>query len=124
MRFLKSIVLAMALLGVIGCGGSNETTTKVVVPPALELLKSELNKIASKGEPVGSGRILLQQYLDKITAEDASKAKALTPLLETLMTLKDPAKIKAKAGNSSRLIRHGSTPAPSLLGWTIPGLSF
>ena len=104
MRFLKPIILVLALLGVTGCGGSNGTSTKVVVPPTVELLKSALNNVASKGEPVGSGGILLQQYVDKIAADDAAKAKALTPLLDTLMTLKAPAKIKAKANEMLKLL--------------------
>jgi len=104
MRFLKPIVLGMALLGVVGCGGTNETSTKVVVPPPIELLKSALTDIAAKGKPVGSGGILLQQYVDKIAADDAAKAKALTPQVDTLMSLKDPAKIKAKANEMLKLL--------------------
>ena len=104
MRFLKPIVLGMVLLGVAGCGGNNETTTKVIVPPTVELLKSALNELASKGEPVGSGGLLLQQYVDKIATEDAAKAKALSPMVDSLMTLKDPAKIKAKANEMLKLL--------------------
>ena len=104
MRFLKLIALGIALLGVCGCGGSNETSTKVVVPPATELLKSALNDLVSKGEPLGSGGALLQQYVDKIATEDAVKAKALSPLVDSIMTLKDPAKIKAKADEMLKLL--------------------
>jgi len=104
MRFLKPIVLGMALLGVSGCGGTDETSTKVAVPPAIELLKSALNDLASKGEPVGSGGLLLQQYVDKIATEDAAKAKSLSPMVDTLMTLKDPAKIKATANEMLKLL--------------------
>ena len=104
MRFLKPIVLGMILLGVCGCGGTDETSTKVVVPPAVELLKSALNDIASKGEPVGSGGFALEQYVDKIGTEDAAKAKALSPLVDTLMNLKDPAKIKATANEMLKLL--------------------
>ena len=104
MRFLKPIVLGMAILGATGCGGTNETSTKVVVPPAVELLKSALNYVASKGEPVGSGGFALQQHVDKIGTEDAAKAKALSPLVDDLMILKDPAKIKAKANEMLKLL--------------------
>jgi len=104
MRFLKPIVIGLALLGATGCGGTDETSTKVVVPPTVELLRSALNDLASKGEPVGSGGLLLQQYVDKIGVDDAAKAKALSPLVDTLMTLKDPAKIKAKADEMLKLL--------------------
>jgi len=104
MQFLKPIVIGLALLLATGCGGTNETSTKVVVPPAVELLKSALNDLASKGEPVGSGGMLLQQYVDKIGIEDAAKAKALSPLVDSIMSLKDPAKIKAKANEMLKLL--------------------
>ena len=104
MRFLNAIVLGMLLIGITGCGGNNETSTKVVVPPATELLKSALNELASKGEPVGSGGILLQQYVDRIGDGDAAKAKTLSPMVDAMMTLKDPVKIKAKANEMLKLL--------------------
>ncbi len=104
MRILKPIVLGMILLSVYGCGGNSEVSTKVVVPPAVEMLKSALTELAAKGEPVGSGGMLLQQYVDKIGTEDAAKAKALSPMVDSIMTLKDPAKIKAKANEMLKLL--------------------
>jgi len=48
--------------------------------------------------------MLLQQYVDKIGIEDAAKAKALSPLVDSIMSLKDPAKIKAKANEMLKLL--------------------
>lgn len=104
MQFLKPVVLGVLLICVTGCGGTNEISTKVVVPPATELLKSALNELASKGEPVGSGGVLLQQYVDRIGDTDAAKAKALSPMVDAMMSLNDPAKIKAKANEMLKML--------------------
>ena len=103
MRFLKQIVFGMLLIVELGCG-NNEVSTKITVPSDTELLKSALNKLASKGEPVGSGGVLLQQYVDKIGDGDAAKAKALSPMVDAMMTLKDPVKIKAKANEMLKML--------------------
>lgn len=103
MRFLKSGVLCMLLAIATGCG-NNEVSMKITVPPASELLKAALSDVAAKGEPVGSRGVLLQQYVEQLSKVDDAKAKALSPMVDAIMALKAPAKIKAKANEMLKLL--------------------
>ena len=100
MRFVRVMLLVVLITG---CG-SNEVSVKINAPPPAELLKNAVSDIAAKGEPVGSAAISLQQHVIKIGKSDPTKANALAPLVESLLTLKGAAKIKAKANEILKML--------------------
>lgn len=106
MHVFKILSLGLVLLSIVGCsGGSNETSIKVApAPPALELLKTTVTELEASGKSLGSGGGLLQQYVETIGKDDPAKAKALSPLVDSLVPLTDPAKIKAKATEILKLL--------------------
>lgn len=97
---LRSVFgLMILLIAFAGCGGSNEETVIKVAPPppAEELLKTALTDLAKTGTPVGSGGMTLQQHVDQIGKADPDKAATLSKGVDSLMSMTDPAKVKAKA---------------------------
>ena len=106
MHVFRILALGLMLVSIVGCGGgSSEVSVKVAPsPPANELLKTALEELAAKGQPVGSGGMLLQQYVETIGKDDPAKAKALQPHVDSLMSINEPAKVKAKANEMLKLL--------------------
>ncbi len=100
MKFALGLILAVTAFQFTGCvGASTENSIKVVddAPKGAEGLKKFLTDLSVSGTPVGSGGMVMQSFVDQMGATEADKAKALQPHVDNMMSLNDPAKVKAKA---------------------------
>lgn len=94
-KILGALLLASVLSG---CGtGPAENPVDVTPPSATEMLRTTLNELAASGQPMGSGGQTLGQYIEEIMKSDPAKGQKLQEGLDSLMTLQQPAQIKAKA---------------------------
>ena len=100
MKFALGLILSVAVLQFAGCvGASTENAVKVVdvAPKGAEGLKNFLTELTVSGTPVGSGGMVMQGFVDQMAGTDDAKAKALQPHVDSMMSISDPAKVKAKA---------------------------
>ncbi len=93
-RFLSLLLLGFCL---VGCGGPNDTPIEVTPPAATEELKAMLTDLASSGEPVGSGGMVISERIEEIRKTDPAKADALQKSADNLMGASDPSKVKSLA---------------------------
>lgn len=94
MRFgsiIGSLCIAVALLG---CG---EDTVEVEPPPPNTAAKTQLEHMAETGEPMGSGGMEIQMAIEKIKETDPAKADKLQGQFDSLVSERNPGKIKATA---------------------------
>jgi len=100
MKFVFGLILSVSVLQFAGCGGASTENASVVTdvaPTGVEGLKKFLTDLAASGTPVGSGGMVMQTYVDQMKDTDAAKAKSLQPLVDSMMSMNESAKIKAKA---------------------------
>lgn len=81
----------------VGCGGTQGERISVPTTPLEEQVKSILKSCAETGQPIGSGSMIFSEYLVKLEASDAAKAKALQPEFDAFSGASNPADVKAKA---------------------------
>ena len=89
----------MCLLGLclVGCGGVDDTPIEVTPPAATEELKTILTDLASSGQSLGSGGMVISERIEEIRKTDPAKADKLQASADNLMGASDPAKIKSLA---------------------------
>lgn len=100
MKSILCLVLGFVTISLVGCGPKTEETSVRVTgtaPKGAEGLKIFLEDLAAKGNPVGSGGMVMQQYVDEIKKTDPAKAEALQKGVDGMVSLTDPNKVKAKA---------------------------
>jgi len=96
MSFLRLLVLLAVVAVVVGCGPSAESVTPPPERSPAETVKAVLEQAAETGQG-GSALGEMMDALEKMKATDAEKAGALEEDANALMSMSDPAEIKAKA---------------------------
>ena len=91
------MVLSTVLLTAVsaGCGGEGVETVEAPSPTANA--KATLEGLAESGQPLGSGGQVIQDAINAIRETDAAKADDLQKDYDKLITLRNPAQIKATA---------------------------
>jgi len=89
------IVGTLSLLAAVGCGdkGVPVDTSQVKAPTGVQMLEDA----ASTGQPVGSGGQEIQNEINRIKEKDPAKAARLQKQFDKLITLQNPAQVKAAA---------------------------
>ena len=89
----------VTLLGfcLVGCGGPDDTPVQVTPPSATEELKTILTDLASSGQSLGSGGMIISERIEEIRKTEPAKADALQKSADNLMGASDPAKVKSLA---------------------------
>lgn len=95
-RVLFAIVIASSAF-LVGCGATQGEKIAATPSPIAEQIKSMLKTASEDGKPLGSGGMLSMEYLAQLEKTDAAKAKELQADFDALMSMGNPAEIKAKA---------------------------
>lgn len=96
MSFLRLLVLLAAVAVVVGCGPGVESVSPPPERSPEQIVKSALEHAAETGQ-AGSELGEMMAALGEMQATDAEKASALQEDAQALMSMSDPAAIKAKA---------------------------
>jgi hypothetical protein len=96
MRFMIGLLALTLTFGVVGCGGPSNEFVEQVNFDVNEAIKSDLEGVVKAGR-LGSGYGHLKSCVPALTKIDAAKGEAVGKAIEELATIKDSAKLKAKA---------------------------
>lgn len=97
MPILRSLSSSLLLLVAVFVGCSTRESPQIIVdPPGPRIMKAALEEIAATGV-LGDSAKTIKAELEAMTEDNATRAKALQPDFDQLMSLTDPAAIKAKA---------------------------
>lgn len=88
-----SLLFLTAVL--IGCTG-REAPERIVDPPGPRIMKAALEEIATTGK-LGDSIKVVKEHIESMTEDNPKKAKTLQPDFDQLISLTDPAAVKAKA---------------------------
>ncbi|MFO0922067.1 MAG: hypothetical protein U0905_06200 [Pirellulales bacterium] len=100
MRTIAMFLVGLMVTSMVGCGPKVEEHSQKVTgaaPQGAEALKPILEDLVAKGTVLGSGGMVIQSYVDQISQKDPEKAKALQKHVDLIISMQEPAKIKAKA---------------------------
>ena len=97
MKYLCFAVLGIATMGFVGCGGGpdNNVVVETNYQPA-QAIKEGLEGVKTSGR-IGSNFSGIMMSVNDLRKVDAAKADEVEKELKELSSLKDAAKIKAKA---------------------------
>jgi hypothetical protein len=97
MKFSSIVLGCLVLTGIAGCGGGPDNNAVIKVDyDAAKSIKEGLEGVKSTGR-IGSNFGGIMSSVRELKAKDAAKAESLEKQLTELTSLKDAAKIKAKA---------------------------
>ena len=97
MRILSIVLTCLFVFGIAGCGGGPDNNVVLKVDyDAVKSIKDGLETVKTTGRP-GSSFSGVMSAARELKATDAAKGEAVEKGLEELLTLKDAAKVKAKA---------------------------
>lgn len=95
MMSIHRLSLLFLVVVVIGCS-AREAPVRMVDPPGPRIMKAALEEIVATGQ-LGDSIKVVKRELDTMVEGDRKLANALQPDYDQLISLKDPASIKAKA---------------------------
>lgn len=97
MRLFSGLLVLALLVSIVGCGtdGDNGFSETVKID-VVGTIKNDLGAIEKSGR-VGSGMTNLTNNVTALKKTDPAKGELLEAGLKEIVTLRDPAKVKAKA---------------------------
>ena len=97
MRLLSGLLVLALMVSIVGCGtdGDNGFSETVKID-VVGTIKNDLGAIEKSGR-VGSGMTNLTNNVTALKKTDPAKGELLEAGLKEIVTLRDPAKVKAKA---------------------------
>jgi len=87
-------VAALCLIAAVGCGSG---AVEVQPPPQDAAAKKMLQDMAETGQPMGSGGMEIASHISRIRQTDPAKADKLQKQFDDLVSIKNPAQVKAAA---------------------------